>query len=346
MKQNDARSLSPSAQEALRRRVVAALQGGMKQVEAARVFGVSRAALNVWMRAWREGGRGALASRKRGRKSAGGKLAPWQAATLVNLITDRTPNQLKLPFVLWTRQAVAALVRERFGITLSVWTAGRYLKRWGLTPQKPVRRAWERDEAAVARWLKREYPRIAREARKEKAEIHWGDEMGLRSDHQAGRSYSPRGVTPVIPGTGRRFGCNMISTVTNRGTLRFMVFKARFTAPVFIGFLDRLLRSVKGRVYLIVDGHPVHKSRAVARWLAREDNRERIRLILLPAYSPDLNPDEFLNHDVKQNAVGRRRARDAGDLMADVRGYLRSTQKRPQIVRHYFQAPSVRYAAV
>ena len=346
MKQNDLRSLNPAAQEALRRRVVAALNGGMKQLQAVRVFGVSRAALNNWLRAWREGGEAALAARRRGRPPGQTRLAPWQAAVVVNLITDRTPDQLKLPFVLWTREAVAQLVRERWGIEISVWTAGRYLKRWGFTPQKPVRRAWERDSAAVRRWLKAEYPRIGREAKREGAEIHWGDEMGLRSDHQAGRSYSPRGKTPVIEGTGQRFGCNVISTVTNRGTLRFMVFKRRFTAKVFIEFLGRLTRSAPGKVYLIVDGHPVHKSKAVRRWIEHPNRREKIRMFTLPAYSPDLNPDEFLNHDVKQNAVGRRRARDREDLIADVRGYLRSTQKRPDIVRNYFRAPSVQYAAL
>lgn len=346
MKQNDLRSLSPAAQEALRRRAVAALNAGMKQIEAARVFGVSRAALNNWLRAWRGGGNAALAARPRGRPRGQTRLAPWQAATVVNLITDRTPDQLKLPFVLWTREAVAELVRARFGIEISVWTAGRYLRRWGFTPQKPVRRAWERNNAAVRRWLKVQYPRIGREAKREGAEIHWGDEMGLRSDHQAGRSYSPQGKTPVIRGTGQRFGCNVISTVTNRGTLRFMVFKRRFTAKVFIEFLERLVRSTPSKVYLIVDGHPVHKSKAVQRRLDQPNNREKIRLFILPAYSPDLNPDEFLNHDVKQNAVGRRRARDQQDLMADVRGYLRSTQKRPDIVRNYFHAPSVQYAAL
>ena len=346
MEPNDLRSLAPSAQEALRRRVVAALHGGMKQIEAARLFGVSRAALNNWLRAWREGGEAALAARRRGRPPGRTRLAPWQAAVVVNLITDRTPDQLKLPFVLWTREAVADLVRERFGIKISVWTAGRYLKRWGFTPQKPVRRAWERNNAAVRRWLKVQYPRIRREAKREGAEIHWGDEMGLRSDHQAGRSYSPKGKTPVIAGAGQRFGCNVISSVTNRGSLRFMVFKRRFTAKVFIEFLKRLVRSAQGKVYLIVDGHPVHKSKAIQRWLDQPNHREKIRMFILPAYSPDLNPDEFLNHDVKQNAVGRRRARDREDLMADVRGYLRGTQKRPDIARNYFRAPSVQYAAL
>jgi len=342
MKNKDARSLSPAAQEALRLRAVQAITAGMKQTEAVRVFGVSRAAIGKWMKQYRQGGAKTLKAKPQGRPKGRSRLAPWQAAQIVRSITDRTPDQLKLPFVLWTREAVAALIEQRFGVRLSVWTVGRLLARWGLTPQKPVRRAWEQNPKEVERWLKVEYPRVRAEAKAEKAEIHWGDEMGLRSDHQAGTSYGRRGVTPVIPGTGQRWRCNMISSITGRGRLRFMVFKKRFTSKVFIDFMRRLVRSVGRKVYLIVDGHPVHKSAETARWLARHG--EQIRMILLPAYSPDLNPDEFLNHDVKQNAVGRRRARSREDMMADVRGYLRSTQKQPEIVKSYFRAPSVQYA--
>ena len=255
---------------------------------------------------------------------------------------DRCPDQLTLPFALWTREAVAQLIERRFGVRLSIWTVGRLLARWGLTAQKPVRRAWEQDPEEVEHWLKVEYPRVRREAKAEKAEIHWGDEMGLRSDHQAGTSYGRRGCTPVVPGTGQRWRCNMISSITGRGRLSFMVFKQRFTAKVFIDFMRRLVRTVGCKVCLIVDGHPVHKSAAAARWLERHAGQ--IRLVLLPAYSPDLNPDEFLNNDVKANAVGRRRAGNREDMIADVRGYLRSTQKQPEIVRNYFRAPPVRYA--
>ena len=186
-------------------------------------------------------------------------------------------------------------------------------------------------------------PEIRRCAKREKAEIHWSDEMGLRSDHQAGRSYGLRGRTPVIPGTGQRFGCNMISSITNRGRLCFMVFKQRFTASVFLAFLRRLLRQVKCKIFLIVDNHPAHRSRAASRWL--DQHQHRIRLFYLPTYSPQLNPDEMLNQDVKTNAVGRRRPSDRAEMIADVRSYLRSTQHQPDIVRNYFHAESVCYAA-
>jgi transposase len=342
MEDQDARTLPIEAQATLRQCVVRAVLGGMTQTAAARQFALARPTINKWIGLYRRGGLKALAAKKKGRPKGYARLKGWQAAQTVRAITDKTPDQLKLPFMLWTREAVGALIAQRFGVRVSLMTVGRWLKQWGLTPQKPARRAWEQNPAQVERWLKQEYPRVKAEAKREKAEIHWGDEMGLRSDHQAGTTYGRRGQTPVIPGTGQRWRCNVISTITGRGTLRFMVFKRRFTAGVFIEFLGRLVRDSKQMIYLIVDGHPVHKSRAVERWLAARP--EKIRMLLLPAYSPDLNPDEFLNHDVKQNAVGRRRAANQDDMIADVRGYLRSTQKQPEIVRRYFHAPSVQYA--
>ena len=341
MKTQDARFLSPHAQEDLRRRVVAAVRGGMYQAEAARTFRVSRQSVNNWMKKYRFGGLRRLRAGRRGRPSVD-RLAPHQAATAVRLISDRCPDQLKLPFVLWTREAVGELLARRFGVQVSVWTVGRYLHRWGFTPQKPLRRAYERDPELVRKWLQEKYPAIRARAKRDGAEIHWGDEMGLRSDYQAGRSWGRRGQTPVIPGTGRRFGCNMISTITNRGQLYFMVFKERFTARVFLRFLKRLRRQVGRKVILIVDEHPVHKAGETTRWLKKQE--KNLQMYFLPPYSPELNPDELLNQDVKTNAVGRRRAIDQADLMANVRGYLRSTQKMPHVVRSYFQEEHVRYA--
>ncbi len=197
MRRVDSRRLSPSAQETLRARTIRAILKGMSQAEVARVFGVSRRSVNGWHRRYRESGGRALQSRPRGRPSAI-RLAPWQAATTVRLIADRCPDQLKLPFALWTREAVRDLIARRFGLRLSVWTVGRYLTRWGFTPQKPVRRAYERDPEAVRQWLTTAYPAIRARARRERATIYWGDEMGVRSDHQAGTSYGRRGETPVI----------------------------------------------------------------------------------------------------------------------------------------------------
>ena len=168
--------------------------------------------------------------------------------------------------------------------------------------------------------------------------------MGMRSDHQAGRSYAPKGNTPTTSGSGKRFSMNMLSAITNRGRLLFMVFKRRFTSVVFLAFLRRLLRQANRKTFLIVDGHPVHRSAAVKRWLGK--HAEKLRLFYLPGYSPKLNPDELLNQDVKSNAVGRRRPQDQQEMISTVRSYLHSTQKQPQIVQRYFHHEDVRYAAI
>lgn len=316
MKTRDARQLSPEAQDALRKRVVAAVRGELKKTEAANLYGVSRVPIYKWLGWFQKGGQRALRTRKRGRRS-GIQLKPWQAAQTVQMITDRCPDQLKMPFALWTREAVGQLIEEKYSITLSVWTVGRYLARWGMTPQKPLRRAFEKNPKAVRRWLDEEYPEIQREAKRVGAELHWADEMGMQSDHQAGRSYGRKGQTPVIAGTGQRFSCHLISSITNRGTLRFMVFRGRFNTGVFLDFLRRLIHDAQRLVYLILDRHPVHKAKKVQEWLRR--HAKQIRVFFLPPYSLELNPDEMLNNDVKSNAVGRRRARTHDEMMENVR---------------------------
>jgi len=338
----DARSLPAVAQEDLRRKAVRAVGRGETQGTVANLFGITRQAVGHWVRAYRAGGVQGLRAKPRGRPR-GGVLLPWQAAQIAKAVVDRCPDQLTLPFALWTREAVAQLIERRFGVRLSIWTVGRALARWGFTPQKPVRRAFERDPEAVRRWLDEVYPTIRAQAKRERAELFWGDEMGVRSDHAAGRSYGRRGQTPVIPGTGQRFGCNMISALTNRGRLHFMVFQDRFCAPVFLAFLKRLVRQAPRKVFLIVDGHPVHRARKVQGWLKAQASR--LRLFFLPPYSPDLNPDELLNQDVKSNAVGRQRAHTQDQLVRNVRGYLRSRQRQPHVVRQYFDEQHVRYAA-
>lgn len=343
MKIQDARSLPSVAQEDLRRKVLRAICYGKKQVEVAQWFGVTRQAVGKWVKKYREGGHGALRAQRRGRPR-GGSLKPWQAAQIAKTVVDHYPEQLKLPFYLWTREAVAGLIQRRFGIRLSIWTVGRYLKRWGFTPQKPLRQAFEQDSEQVRWWLEEKYPEVRRLAKQKKAEIYWGDEMGLRSDHACGRSYGRRGETPVIPGTGKRFGCNMVSAITNRGRLYFMVFRHRFRAEVFMEFLRRLVRQVGRYFFLIIDQHPVHIASKVKKWLKK--NEDHLQVFYLPSYSPDLNPDENLNQDVKSNAVGRRRPHDQEEMIRNVRSYLYGRQRNPQLVRKYFEAKSVRYASV
>ena len=203
------------------------MRDSVKPAVAARLFSVARSSVYNWLDDFYTGGDRSLAPRPLGRPREG-RLKGYQAATIVRLLIHSCPSQLHLPFALWTREAVQQLIARRTGLRLSVWTVGRYLNRWGFTPQRPLRRAYEQDPAAVHRWLEKEYPAIRERARREKAEIHWEDEMGVRSQDQRGRSYGRRGHTPVIPGTAKRFGCNMISTITNRGRMTFMVFQESF----------------------------------------------------------------------------------------------------------------------
>lgn len=235
------------------------------------------------------------------------------------------------------------LIAARTGVRLALTTVGRYLRAWGLTPQKPVRRAYERNDAAITRWLTTEYPAVAAQARRERATIYWADEMGVRSDHVTGTSYAPAGETPVVRATGQRFGCNVISAITNKGSVSFRVFEGRFTTAVFVDFLKRLLQQAPGKLVVIVDGHPVHRARRVQAFVA--GHAARLRLLRMPGYCPELNPGELLNQDVKTNAVGKSRPHDRAELMRTVRRHLHRRQKQPQVIRRLFRERHVRYAA-
>ncbi len=343
-RQDDARTLAPAAQAHLRRLAVKAVRAGLRQTAAAKTYGVSVRAVNKWMAIDKVGGLRALKPKRRGRRlGQGGRLRVAHAQRIRSLIVGKLPDQLKLPFYLWTRAAVASLMAREYGLTVSLTTVGRYLRAWGMSPQKPVRRAYERNDAAIAKWLSEEYPAIARQARRDRATIYWGDEMGLRSDHVAGTSYAPLGQTPVIRATGQRFGCNMISAITNRGGLSFMVFQGKFTSPVFVAFMQRLLKQVAGTISLIVDGHPVHKSGTATRFAASHSSR--LQLIRMPGYCPELNPDELLNQDVKTNGLGKSRPTNRTELMAIVRSHLYRRQKQPQVITNLFREKHVRYAA-
>lgn len=339
----DTRTLSPEAQEELRRRGVAALLGGASKTQVAVMLGVRLQTVWRWEKRYAAGGEAGLASGVRGQRPGVQKaLSPEQEAALEQAL-KAAPDSHGLNYHLWTVEAVRELIIAWYDITLSPQTVGVYLRSWGLSPQKPIRRAIEQDPAKVAAWLRREYPKIVAAAKKDKAEIFWADQMGLRSDHHAGRTWAPRGKTPVVYGTGKRFRLNVMAAISNRGSLRFTVFAHGFRGPVFIDFLDRLARQAGRKVHVIVDGHPVHRAKLVKAWLA--NNADRVMLHYLPGYSPELNPTELLNGDVKTNALGRRRPVTVEQMDTEVRSYLHKRQKQPGIVARYFHHPKVAYAA-
>lgn len=217
----------------------------------------------------------------------------------------------------------------------------KLLKRWGFTPQKAAFRAYEQSPKAVRRWLEVEYPRIRRRARKQGAMIFWLDEVGARSTHQAGTTYAPRGKTPVLKKTGKRFGINMISAIANNGKMVFMVVDGKFNGVVFIRFLEKLLRSVKAKVFLIADSHPVHLQHNVAGWL--REHAKRIEIFWLPTYAPELNPDEYFNQDLKTNAVGKQRPKDQQELKTIVQRFAIRKKQNPKNVKKYFHPDPVAY---
>jgi transposase len=340
----DARSLPSEAQAELRRTAVRLVGEGRSKTEVGGLLGVTRETVGRWVKAHRAGGDRALDARRRGRRPGHTKLSDAQQQKIARLIVGKNPDQLKLPGFLWTRALVRELIARELGIEVGEDTVGRYLRAWGFSPQKPMRRAYEQSDEAVRRWLEEIYPQIVKRARRERAEILWADESGLRSDHTAGRTWAPVGQTPVTRGTGKRFKANMIAAISNTGTLRFRVFDQKFTGPVFLDFLKRLVKDAKGRkVMLILDGHPAHRARLVRDWVAAHP--ESIELHFLPGYSPELNPAECLNQDVKTNALGKRRPVNVTELKADVRAFLRSCQRRPARVARYFHERHVRYAA-
>lgn len=342
MEKKDLRKLSIPAQEAIRVKVLEALDNGMRKKDAMIAFGVSDAAIYKWLEVRSTRKKNWFKQEKRGRPSQI-SLTKEQEKLTKKMIIDKCPDQLKLPFALWTRAAVGDLLRDQFGVDVSVWTIGRYLHSWGFTPQKPIYKAYEQKSPEVKKWLKKDYPAIKERAAEETAEIHWGDEMGMRSDHQAGTTWSPKGETPVVIKTGKRFRLNMISSLTNQGKLQFMLFKEGFTSSVFIDFMSRLIRYNRRKVFLIVDGHPTHKAKVVKEWI--DEHSDRIELFLLPGYSPELNPDELVNQDVKTNAVGKHRPLNVDQLKDTVEDYLMKRKNDPEQVKKYFHAKHVRYAA-
>lgn len=343
MKLIDARSLTTDQQEQLRIKAVEMARKGMTHQMIADEIGVARPTVTKWLGMKRAGGMRALRAGKKGRPKGSGKLNGAQAREIAELVADKNPEQLKLPFVLWTRKAVADLIFQRTGMRLDVTTVGRYLRRWGFTPQKPARRALEQNPEEVRRWLRYQYPAVRREAAKTGAKLLWLDETGIRSDHASGRTWAPKGQTPVVEQSGRRFSCNVISAISNRGEMAFMTFRGGFDAGRFCSFLGRLLKHEATRpVHLILDNHPVHVCRKVRQFAA---SNPRLKLIFLPPYSPQLNPVELLNNDLKTNTVHRMRPSNSDELLYFAQTFLRSTQRSPKRVRAYFHGKFTRYAA-
>ena len=344
MKHIDMRKLPAAAQEERRRQVIGLRQSGMTYAAIAAQVGLTQTGVFDICQRFAERGGAGLVSGKRGRKADEQRLLEAaQEAEVQRLIRRHMPDALGLPFALWSRAAVAALVAQRCGVTLAVRTVGKYLARWGFTAQKPLRRAYEQRPAEVRRWLRRDYPAILAQARRQKGVIFWGDETGLRSDDVRGRSYAPRGRTPEVRVCHKRAGLSLISAVTNRGEVRWMVLAGAVNATRLIRFLQRLIRDARRKVFLILDRLQVHRAGPVRTWLAA--HHAEIEVFYLPPYSPELNPDEGLNADLKQAVTRRAPTRSHAQLKRATISHMRRLAKSPARIRSYFQHKPVRYAA-
>lgn len=340
MKYSDARLLPPVIQEKLRSEAIELYLNNKNPTDISKQLGVSRQSVYTWIEKYQKSGKRGLKNHKKGRRK-GSKLLPWQKAQVVQKVKNYCPDELCMPFSLWTRESVGLLIFNMFNIRYSKMTVGRYLSDWGFTPQKPARRALEQNPKSIKKWLEVDYPRIRRKATKENATIYWGDEMGLRSDHNAGRTYGIKGKTPVLKRSGNRFSCNMISAITNLGRLHFMVYQQNFTSEIFLNFLKRLVRQSHRKVFLIVDRHRAHKSKKVMSWLKL--NVEYIHLEYLPPYCPELNPDEFLNQDVK-SCLGKKRPSTKAEMIKNLNSHLKMRQKQPDVIQNFVKGCHSVYA--
>lgn len=316
----------------------------MTHQEVADTLHVSVAASRLWWRMFREGGAEGLELQRRGRPVGTRRiLDKKQEAFVIKTITDKTPDQLKLPFALRTGPVIRRLIHERFGILLPIRTLRHYLKRWGFTPQRPKKMAWERQPEEVSKWMKRTYPAIAQRAKAEKADILWCDETGISNQDHSGRGYAPVGVTPVVRGMARRVTTSMISAIGNRGDARFMIYKGGLKTDTFILFLSRLIKSAKNKVFLIVDNLRVHRARKVRDWV--NPRASQIELFFIPPYSPDINPDEYLNNTVKPQMRNQPAASSHEELKARLGATMKADQRNPELIKSLFRHPSVAYAA-
>jgi transposase len=344
MNLEDRRRASTDARIELRKQALKLREEGATLAEISEITGYRIPYLSTMLRALASDPKRTVVVRRGGRPKASGRaLTLQQERQVQDWVCRRCPDQLQLPFALWTRKAIQMLVAQKCGVRLSIRGVGEYLARWGYTPQKPIRRAYERNEAQVKMWLQAQYPRIKRRAKLENAEIYWGDETGLRSDESRHRGYSPRGRTPVVQLPARRKSLSLISAITNQGKVRFMIYPGALRPKTLVKFMSRLIRDAPRKVYLILDNLNVHKSREVRLWL--EAHRAQIEVFYLPPYSPDLNPDEYLNGDLKRAVHQDVAPKDALQLKLIAQRHLRVIQRARRRVRNYFKHDSIRYAA-
>ena len=340
----DARQLSDDALQALRLRALHGLELGYSGVELADLLGVCHETISRWWTAYAADGTGALPGGRTGRPLGSGRsLSDAQAETVRSRIDQQTPEELGIPHALWTRRAVRDLIRREFAIDLAERTVGLYLRRWGYTSKKPSRRSRHQDPDEVERWLLETYPEIEKKAEKEGAEILWTDETGVAADHHPGCGYAPQGERATMDVPGAHIRVNQIAAISNEGTVQFMTYAGSLNAAVFLTFLAKLVQGSTRKIVLIADRLRAHRKAEVEAWV--EANRERIEIHYLPTYSPEMNPVEYLNNDLKGSVNEAGLPPDRATLHDRITSFMSHLASIPQHVVSYFLHPWTRYAA-
>ena len=344
MEKMDFRTLTSQERFLFRKRAISMINAGKKQKEVSEFFGVREATISEWKKAYKMLGNKGLKDKVRGVKSEDKKLLnSKQEKAIQKMIIDTMPDQLKLPYALWTRKAVKELVERELGIVLAINTMGDYLRSWGYSPQKPKKKAYEQNPKAVQKWLEQEYPSIKNRAKEEGAEIQWGDETGVRNSNQHGRSYAPKGKTPIKKSMAKRFSVNMISTVTNKGKVEFMIYSGSMNADRLIEFMKQLIKNKSQKIFLILDNLRVHHSKIVKQWV--NDNKEKIEIFHLPSYSPEKNPDEYLNCDLKYGLSDKPAPKNQEQLKNNIENHMNMLVNNNKRVEKYFNHKHIKYAA-
>lgn len=317
---------------------------GLTWKEIARVVGVNVGTVLNWSRRYATEGAGGLVSKTRGRRFLSGRtLTLAQEWQLRSMIVGQNPNQMSLPFALWNRRAVMELVKVLFDIDMPIRTVGEYLLRWGYTPQRPMKRALEQNPLKVEQWINETYPQIMARAKVEGATIYWGDETAVAEDGHWLRGYAPMGQTPVLAAPSKRHGLTMISAISNQGLVRFEFIEGAMNTDLMIGFLQGLIADSTRKVFLILDNLRVHHAKLVTEWL--QEHQEKIEVFYLPPYSPELNPDEYLNREFKTRLRSSDRAQSKSALLEKANAFMEFLKETPQRVMAYFKHSAVRYAS-
>ena len=343
----DARKLSTDAQKEKRILAMRLRDKGMKNSEVAQIVGVNPGTVSIWRSRYLKDGKRGIEIGQRGRKIGDKKrLTSDQEKKIITKLIDTTPQQLKFKFALWTREAVQTLIKYEIGEELPISTVGDYLAKWQFTSKKPIKRAYERKDSATKAWLEEIYPKIKKEAKKDNADIWWADETACQNLANNLKGYAPIGThnKPVLEHTAKKFKINMISAITNTGKSMFSLYDESIKIDSFIEFCKKVIDSNSGKkVFLIVDNLRVHHAKLVKAW--EEEHKDQIKLFYLPAYSPDYNPDEYLNQDYKQSANKYEIPTTQKQLRTNTEKYMVSLQSNPKKVANFFKHPKVQYAS-